>query len=285
MHKLDKLKWIFLVLLILATFIIAYAVIREEYQGELTVAFLNVGQGDAIFIESPTGVQVLVDGGRDGTVLRELGKAMPFYDRSLDVVIATHPDADHIGGLLPVLKRYKVGYILRPGVQSDTPATESLLTLLVDKDVQEVSARRGQVLELGGGAYLRILFPDRDASEFKPNTASVVAQLVYGKHKFLLTGDSPDEIEEYLVRLEGEKMQSDVLKLGHHGSKTSTSDLLLGFASPAYTIISAGADNRYGHPHQDVLQKLERFKIPALGTAQRGTIMFKSDGSYLRLVD
>ncbi len=265
--------------------VVAYAVIREEYQGELTVAFLNVGQGDAIFIESPSGAQVLIDGGRDGTVLRELGRVMPFYDHSLDVVIATHPDADHIGGLLPVLKRYSVDLVLRPGVKSDTPAGGSLLRLLASEGTKEVLARRGQAIDIGGGAYLRILFPDRDVSGLNPNTASIVAQLVYGEHKFLLTGDSPDEVEEYLVKLEGKKVQSDVLKLGHHGSKTSTSDLLLGFAAPSYAIISAGRDNKYGHPHQSVLDKLVQFKIPTLSTAEDGTIIFKSDGSYLRLVD
>ncbi len=270
-----------MVFALLASFVVWYAVVQEERAGELTVAFLDVGQGDAIFVESTSGVQVLVDGGRDGTVLRELAKVMPFYDRSIDIVIATHPDADHIGGLIPVLKRYRVGTILRPGVQSDTPATESLLKLLAGADTKEFLARRGQVLDLGGGAYLHVLFPDRDASGLESNTASVVTQLIYGEHKFLFTGDSPKKIEEYLVQLHGKSLKSDVLKLGHHGSKTSSSDLFLGFVDPQYAIISAGADNKYGHPHKEVLDKLKRFEIPTLSTSQGGTIIFKSDGTFL----
>lgn len=281
-------RWFFLFGFFVACCTIWYAVLHEERGDVLTVAFLDVGQGDAIFIESPTGVQVLIDGGSGNAVLRELGKVMPFYDRSIDVVIATHPDADHIGGLIPVLKRYEVEYILRPGVKNDTPATESLLALIAIERhgvsfYKEVLARREHVLELGSGAYLRILFPDRDASAMEPNTASIVAQLVYGEHEFLLTGDSPEQVEKYLVSLDGKNLRSDVLKLGHHGSKTSTGDSLLGFAAPEYAIISAGKDNSYGHPHKIVLEKLERFKIPALSTAKSGTIIFKSNGVTLQI--
>lgn len=282
-----KWKWLFIGILIVVCAVVWHAVLHGE-RNLLTVAFLDVGQGDAVYIESPTGTQMLIDGGKDVAVLRELGKVMPFYDRSIDIVLATHPDADHIGGLIPVLKRYNVEYILRPGVKHDTPAANSLLNLIANDGhevsvIREMLARRGQVIDLGGGAYLRILFPDRDVSDVNPNTASVAAQLVYGEHEFLLTGDSPEKIEKYLVALDGKKLRSDVLKLGHHGSKTSTSDLLLGFVTPKYAIISAEKDNSYGHPHQSVLDKLEQFKIPLLSTAEQGTIIFESDGVNLLL--
>ena len=250
---------------------------------ELVVAFLDIGQGDSIFIQSPSGEQMLIDGGRDGKVLRELAKVMPFYDHHIDVVLATHPDADHIGGLINVLKRYDVDYIFRPGVQSDTPATESLLKLIAGDKAKEVLARRGMVIDLGAGVFVEILFPDRDASSFDTNIASIVVRLTYGETSFLLTGDAPIAIEKYLVSLDGHRLHSNVLKLGHHGSKTSSSDLFLGFVDPEYAVISAGKDNGYGHPNNEVLDRLERFNIKTLSTITHGTTIFKTDGTTLRV--
>lgn len=273
---------------ILLTFICVTAgVWHAEYtqtnRGVLTVAFLDVGQGDSIFIQSPTGQQVLIDGGPDKSVLRQLATVMPFYDRSIDVVIATHPDSDHISGLVDVLQRYAVSLIMRPGVQHDTPATNSLLLAAAQEeeggDAREVFARRGQVLDLGGGAYLHILFPDRDATNLETNMASIVARLTYGDTSVLLTGDSPSEIEEYLVSLDGTDLKSDILKLGHHGSKTSSGDLFLGYVDPQWGVISVGADNRYGHPHQEVLDTLERFGIATKNTAEGGSVIFESVGT------
>ena len=130
-----------------------------------------------------------------------------------------------------------------------------------------------------GGAFLDILFPDRDVPGLETNTASIVAKLTYGATSFLFTGDSPKSIEGYLAALEGPGLDSDVLKVGHHGSKTSTSDELLGLVSPSYAVISAGAGNRYGHPHAAVLDALSRFGVERLGTYERGTIIFKSNGT------
>lgn len=213
------------------------AIFSLEKEKELTVSFLNVGQGDSIFIESPTGVQVLVDGGKDKKVLRELAQVMPWWDRSINVLFATHPDADHVGGLFDVLERYKVLYILQPGVQNDTPQTESLLTAVSREKgsgAEERLVRRGEMIDIGGGAYIEILFPDRDVSYLETNTASIVMRVVYGDTSFLLNGDSPEGIERYLVQLDGEKLKSTVLKAGHHGSRTSSSLSFVGHVSPLW---------------------------------------------------
>src|SRR3989344_5060951 len=166
----------------------------------LAVSFLNIGQGDAIFIESPTGVQMLIDGGPpDGSVLRELGKAMPFFDRTIDAVVETHPDQDHIGGLPDVFERYKVKTFLEPGIPNDTGATRALARAAEEEqNVTRVLARSGMRLMLGGGAYADILFPDRDVSGVETNTGSIVMRIVYGDTSFILTGDSPQAIEKYL---------------------------------------------------------------------------------------
>lgn len=258
--------------------VIAVQAMMRNDSALLTISFLDVGQGDAVFIESPTGRQVLVDGGPNRDVLRELAQVMPWYDRSIDVVIATHPDADHVTGLVDVLQRYRVSLIVEPGVASDTPQAESMLRAVADEDARYLYARRGQVIDIGGGAYLEILFPDRDPTGLETNTASVVTRLVYGETAFMLTGDAPDEIEHYLVRLDGEELRSDVLKAGHHGSRTSSSLLFVGMVDPESAVYSRGCDNTYGHPHEEVQATFAQLGIKTLDTCAEGTITFVSDG-------
>lgn len=277
----EHAKWYFLVALILANAVIWYALALGGGKGVLTVAFLDVGQGDAIYIEAPNGNQILIDGGPGKGMLRELAKVTPFYDRSIDVVIATHPDKDHIGGLPELLTRYEVGVIMRSGAVNDTGVFQSLNEIIQRKNVEELLARRGMRVQLGGGAYLDILFPDRDATDFEPNDASVITRLVYGETKFLFTGDAPKDIEEYIARLDRSLLKSDVLKVGHHGSKTSTGALFLGAVLPSIGIISAEENSRYGHPHQEVLDILAEFNIETIATSEAGTIVFESDGKKI----
>ncbi len=244
----------------------------------LAVSFLDIGQGDSIFIQSPSGAQVLIDGGPNRAVLHELGKVMPWFDRTIDIVIATHPDADHVSGLVDVLQRYDVSYIFEPGVKNDTPQAESMLASVANENAERMLARRGQVVDLGSGVYLEILFPDRDVNDLETNTASIVARLVYGETSFMLTGDSPESIEKYLVQLDGKNLKSTILKAGHHGSRTSSSLLFVGFVDPEYAIFSRGCDNTYGHPHQEVKDIFAQFEIQTLDTCEEGTITFLSDG-------
>lgn len=273
------LPGVLLVVLIFSMFFIWYGVLAEERGGKLTVAFLDVGQGDAIYIESPTGIQILVDGGPDKSVLAELGRMMPFFDRSIDALIVTNPDQDHFAGFIDVLERYRVETFIEPGVLKESASYGDLLRHVKDEGAARAIARRGQSIDLGGGAVIEILFPDRDVSGLEPNTGSIIARLRYGATSVLLMGDSVNAIEQYLVSLDGANLKSDILKVGHHGSRTSTSDALLGLASPAYAVISAGKDNRYGHPHREVLDALARFEIETLITKDDGRIMFRSDGS------
>ena len=270
-----------LTVLIGVTLVIWIQVFARESTHNLRVVFLNVGQGDAIYIETPSRRQVLIDGGRGNDVLRELGAVMAFFDRSIDIVVATHPDADHIGGLVSVLKRYDVGTFMHSSVEGDTALAHQLTD--ARGDAFDLEAQRGQVIDFGDGAQLRVLFPDREVEGIDPNVGSVVVHVVYGEHGFLLTGDSPDEIEEYLVSLDDEQLESDVLKIGHHGSKTSSSDLFLGFVNPVYGVLSRGCGNSYGHPHQEVLDALSRFEIKVLDTCEDGRVEFVSDGVLLRV--
>jgi len=274
-------KWYLLGVLLFVNALIWYALIQDGGKGVLTVAFLDVGQGDAIYIEAPNGNQLLIDGGRGKGMLRELAKVMPFYDRSIDVVLATHPDQDHIGGLPELLNRYEVKTILRSGVIHDTGVYHALNKVIQTRKVEEIFARRGMRIHLDNNVYLEILFPDRDVTHFKPNDASVVTRLVYNETEFIFTGDAPKDIEEYVASLDGNSLQSDVLKVGHHGSKTSTSELFLGAVLPSIAVISVEEDSRYGHPHEEVLETLTEFNIEIVATSEAGTIVFESDGKKL----
>ncbi len=282
MNTSAKVLCVTAIVLSIVTLCIWYVIILEDRAGKLTVSFLNIGQGDSIFVDSPSGRQVLIDGGPDRSVLRELSKIMPWYDRSIDVVIATHPDADHISGLVDVLMRYRVEYVFHPGVEKNTGPAESMLLSVAKEGANEVYARRGQIIDLGEGAYIEILFPDRDVSDVETNTASIVARLVYGNTSFMFTGDAPQAIENYLAELDAEALESNVLKAGHHGSKTSSSVLFSGFVNPNFAVFSRGCDNSYGHPHPEIVALFQRFEIPTLDTCEDGTITFISDGTSVR---
>lgn len=278
-----QLHWWILGLLCAGTIFVWYAVAAEERAGKLTVVFLDIGQGDAIFIESPTGNQVMIDGGPPGSVLRPLGKVMPFYDRTIDMLIVTNPDKDHFAGFLDVLRAYKVGAVMEPGTTGASAEYGAFEALVEAESVQKLLARRGQKIQLGGGATLDILFPDRDVAGMNTNDGSIVARLSYGNTSVLFTGDAPQNIEHYLVALDGKKLKSDVLKVGHHGSRTSTSAEFVGVVAPSTAVISDGKNNTYGHPHQETLDTLAQFGTSVRRTDLLGTIVLVSDGETVKL--
>ena len=257
-------------------------VAHANRSGVLTVVFLDVGQGDAIYIEAPNGNQVLIDGGpSSGALLRALGGVMPFYDRSIDLVLATHPDQDHVGGLPSVIDRMHVESVVTTENTSETGAYGAFEKAIIEKSPRHVFARAGERIVLDDGIVLEILFPDRNTVGWDSNTGSIVARLSYGAESFLFMGDSPQSVEQYLVGKNGSILHSNVVKLGHHGSRTSSSRVFLSAVSPEYAVVSAGKDNKYGHPHKEVTELLNEFNIPFVSTAERGSIIFKTDGETL----
>ena len=275
-------QWIVLIVFLVLDIFIWVAAIRADRHGELTVAFLDVGQGDAIYIEAPNGNQLLIDGGPSANVLlRDLSQVMPYYDRSLDLVFATHPDQDHVGGLPAVLDRMNVSGVVTTDNSANTGAYAAFEKMIQQKNIRHILARRGERFVLDSGVALDIIFPDRSVRGWETNAGSIVAKLSYGNESFLFTGDSPQAIEKYLVAKDGSALHATILKLGHHGSKTSSSPEFLSAVNPDEAVISAGLNNRYGHPHKEVLDLLVRLKIPFLSTIDHGTIVFKTDGNLL----
>ncbi len=265
----------------------AFASARPD--GLLHVYALDVGQGDAIFVVTPEGRRALVDGGPDSeTTLAAVASLMPPGSRSLDVVAATHLDSDHVGGLLGALDRYRVGVALHTG---DSPVDSALgpqwQAVLRAREHPTAVIHAGHRIQLGREVTLEALYPPPEGLpagvDQNANNGSMTLRLEHGAVSFLLTGDLEVDAERHLASVAGDGVSADVLKVGHHGSRTSTTQSFLNLVNPRSAVISAGRDNRYGHPHPDVMRRLEA----SVGadhvflTARDGTVEYVSDGKNL----
>lgn len=282
------LKKYFPYLLIFLLFIIGFGLVFIAYLKHdnpyLKVVFLDVGQGDAIYIEAPNGKQMLIDGGNGDSILPSLMKVMPPFDRSIDIVVVTNPDLDHIGGLVKVLNDYDVDLVIEPGTSPTTLIYQNLEGEIVDNNIDKKIAKSGDriILDQDENIYFDVLFPDQDVSTWESNDGSIVGKLIYNDISFMLMGDATKYTENLILWNEKEEtLRADVLKLGHHGSHTSSSVLWLEKVKPQIAIISVGKNNRYGHPHQDILENLKFLSIPYLTTYEEGNIIFKTDGETL----
>ncbi len=251
----------------------------------LSVSFLDVGQGDAIYILAPNGNDVLIDGGPHEGISPLLRSVMPLFDNDIDIVIATHPDKDHIAGLAQVFEDFQVNTFIDSEIRSGTSFDKKLHTFVIDEPNSEsIIARSGErfILDEIHGVYLDILYPYENTLHVSDtNSASIVAKLTYGNTSFLLTGDAPIATEDFLIKNEKQNLDIDVLKLGHHGSKTSTSDAFLEATTPIYAVVSAGKNNSYHHPHASVINRVRNHGATILSTIDSGTITFSTDGVTL----
>lgn len=256
--------------------------------GKLHVVFADVGQGDAALIITPGGKQVLVDGGPDPLgAVRLLGASMPFRDRTIELVVLTHPHTDHVTGLTEVLLRYDVKRVVEREVEYDSPAHVAWRRAVADEGAIVTEARAGQVIVLEKGVAMQVLGPAPRllrGTRSDVDNASVALRLVYGDVSFLLAGDMFAEAERALV-YGGSMLDSDVLKVGHHGSRNASTEGFLHRVSPSAAVISAGEGNRFGHPHAEALGALRRL-VPeemVFLTRDRGTVEFVTDGKRLRV--
>lgn len=270
-----------IIAILIAINIFVWQTVFASQTHTLRVSILDIGQGDSILVQGPTGIQMLVDGGPDHSVLRQLPREMGLLDRSLDLMVETHPDKDHIAGLAYVLDQYKVSYFMSPGIPNTTQAFVAVQDAVAhEAGIKTFTARRGMRIHLGGGAYADVLYPDRDVSTLETNEGSISMHVVYGKTSFMLTGDLPSDKEQYLVGLDSTdgELKSDVLKAGHHGSKNSSSDTWLAAVHPSIVAISAGKGNTYGHPNPDALARITNEGAKIVSTIDSGTLDFVSDG-------
>jgi competence protein ComEC len=279
-----SVKWLVLPLLVVA--ILVWSVALTMPDDKLHVSVLDVGQGDAILIETPNGQDILIDGGPDPQKINlELSKKLPFWDRTIDLVVCTQPQADHITGLVEVLQRYKVKQVLESEVSYNSSIYQEWCNLVEEKQIKQNKAQAGQEIDLGSGIKIEVLNPPATLWEGTTDDVDnngVVLRLSWGQVRFLFTADIREEVEFELIGQRA-NLKSTVLKVAHHGSKTSTSQQFLAAVEPEVAVISVGADNPFGHPSPEVLERL----IDRLGegnvyrTDEDGTIEFITDGERL----
>ncbi|MBN1953790.1 MAG: ComEC/Rec2 family competence protein [Anaerolineae bacterium] len=254
---------------------------RTLPDGELHVAFLDVGQGDAIFVQTPSGRQVLIDGGPSPSLLlSHLGRRMPFWDHSLDLVVLTHPDDDVLAGLLPVLERYQVAAIVEREADCYTPLCDRWRELVGSSTAEVYRGEAGLQLWLDEGVLLTVLHPGPAPFSSRNNDNSLVLRLDHGAVCFLLAGDAGEDVEAALVA-GGAWLDCTVLKAAHHGDGAATTAPFLAAVTPDAVVIPVGAGNLFHHPHWEMLERLG--SIPVYRTDQDGTVEVSSDGRSRRV--
>lgn len=247
--------------------------------GKLHIVFCDVGQGDAAYVRFPDGRDMLVDAGPNNKVLGCLGKHMPFWDRTLDLVVLSHPQKDHMQGLLSVLERYRIGYFVRSNIDNTTDGYKKLMEVVKDRSIKEKLVTVGEEISIGQ-INLTVLWPSDDvlgASTTDLNDASVVFTLRFGSFDALFPGDADIRVESQYRGMKLANTTMEVLKVPHHGSKTGMTTEYLNWLKPQLAIISVG-QNTYGHPTQEILTMLADVGIRVLRTDQEGDIEVVSDG-------
>jgi competence protein ComEC len=280
------LRWALPPLLLAAAVI--WTAVAEAPDGRLHIVALDIGQGDAILLQSPEGRTVLIDGGPDGTVTcAEIDRHLPFWDRSIDVAIVTHAHADHVTGLLNATERYRIGVVLEPNTNpSPSLQWEEWHARLTSKGLIATPVNDGYSVELGDGVRLDVLNPPSPAflgTSDDDDNNGIVLRVSYGDVSFLLGADIRLEAERRLVHDHASVLNSNVLKVSHHGSDSSSGAQLLAAVSPNVAVISAGAGNPYGHPHEAVVERLTRYGADVRLTATCGAIELVTDGRQLWL--
>jgi competence protein ComEC len=251
--------------------------LAQEYfmlpDGRLHAHILDVGQGDSTLLISPSGKQILVDGGPDLSALQGIGRHLSFFDRTIDLLVLTHPDLDHIAALPEIIERYHINAILLSGIETPQPQYQRLLASVIEKQIPVIIADPQKDIVFEDGLTLDIVWPDHafGTQPKKANDTSVVVRALYKDGSILLTGDIEAKAEEGILK-SGVDIRSRILKAAHHGSKTSSSTGFLLAVDPEVAVISLGKDNQFGHPHWGVLERLKNEGIAIRRTDQEGEI-------------
>ncbi|RLC37157.1 MBL fold metallo-hydrolase [Candidatus Falkowbacteria bacterium] len=293
LYKILIILGIVIILLAVPAFWLSYPKLEGFWNetkaaGELEVDFFDIGQGDSILIKTPMGQNVLIDGGPDNTVIERLSEVLPWWDRTIDLMILTHPHDDHVFGLIDVIKRYNVKKIIYTGVVHSAPAYIAWLELIRDNQIPLVIIDRPQIIELGDSCKLDIMYPlesllGKETANL--NNSSLVMKLIFKDTSFLLTGDAEMEVENLLAEtLDSACLRADVLKVGHHGSDTSSSEEFLQAIKPEVAVIQVGKENSFGHPSRRVIKRLERIGAKIYRNDLDGTVKIISDGEEIEVL-
>lgn len=280
--QVKKMLFILVAALCVGGFFFYFFKIDNAPPKNLIIYFFDVGQGDAALIRTPEGENILIDGGPDNTLIKRLGQVLPYFDRDIDLMILTHPHADHVAGLVEVLDRYHVEKVLTTGVAYGAPEYRDWLEKISAKNISTLTVTTSQEIYFSSSTKFFIFWPreslvDKEIENI--NNASISGQLTYGDNSFLFTGDLEDEelIDKNI------DLHSDVYKVGHHGSNTANDKEFLERVSPDYVIISVGQDNKFGLPDYRAIKYLERLGARIWRTDENGEVVVESDGRNLSI--
>lgn len=268
-------------LLLSLSIILLFFYYQQSQPHDLEIYFLDVGQGDSILIRTPNDNDILIDGGPDKSVLNELGKILPFYDRDIELMILTHPHDDHATGLISVINKYQVDQVLLNDFNFQDAMFLEFKKIIQEKKISTKFFYQNDQIILDNNIILKSLYPIKDLPvdlKKNENNTSLIAQLIYQNNKFLFTGDAEQDAEQIIL---DQDIKSDVLKIGHHGSKTASSKEFVEKVNPQYAIISCGLDNKFKHPHFKTLYNLQQKKINIFRIDQDSTIKCTSNGLEL----
>jgi competence protein ComEC len=249
-------------------------------QSGLKVLFLDVGQGASQLLVSPNGKTMLIDAGDNDKEQLMLDYMKKYGITKLDIVIGTHPDADHIGGLDKVIDHLDIGKVYLPKASSNTKTYESLLTSIKQKGLKITTAKAGVKLDWDPDVQVEMLAPVKSYEDNNNNSA--VVRLTHGANAILLTGDAESESEQDMIASKAE-LSADLMLVGHHGSNSSTTAAFLNKVKPKAAVIQVGKGNKYGHPKEKVLQRLEKQGVKVYRNDEQGTIAAISDGKQIRM--
>lgn len=271
---LPNKKLILAVLLFLAV-LVFWAVWEKENQ-KAEAIFLNVGQGDAMLVKLPGDIQILIDAGPSDKIVSKLSEHLPFYDKDIELVLLTHPQSDHLQGFLEVFKNYNVKNLIFAGINYESQTYKNFLALVKQENTKVYLAKTDDIISYGKSPVLKIIWPQAIilGQNFKNvHEANIVSQLNLGNKKFLLMGDADIALEERLIKSNALE-NIDVLKVGHHGSKTSTSQTFIKKVQPEEVVISVGK-NSYGHPTATVLDRLNQISAKIFRTDMAGDVIYR----------
>lgn len=288
MKKNNLKKYIILILLLSSFFYTVFSYVQKSFfqvsNHNLQFHFIDVGQGDSSLIITPSGKTVLIDAGDEAHAKKVVNYIRERGIEKLDLVIATHPDADHIGGMDKVIKNFDIDVFAMPDVSAKTNQYKQIQRELKTKKMKATRLYQGDEVQIDDNIDFEILSPVRGKKYDDTNEYSIVAKIVYKDTSFILMGDATMENEVDIINKVPD-IDIDVLKLGHHGSSTSSSDYFITKTSPNIAIISCGKNNKYGHPHQEVMRVLKKHGVTPYRTDEMGDIVITSDGKEIKYID